>query len=325
MLLEKSFKMSKAASKTILILGGSGFVGTNLRDFATRTTDHRLICPGHNDCDLLDGDVTKWYISKTRPDVVINLAAFVGGILLNRQYPADMIYRNLVMGANVVEACRLADVQKLIYLGTVCSYPHTPTNIPFVETDLWNGRPEATNEPYGVAKKAIGFMLGAYHKQYNLNSTYLMPTNMYGPHDDFGLESSHVIPALIRKFRDAVKNKESVVTLWGDGSPSRDFMYVGDCCEVILGMVSTDAHPEPINVGSGRETTMTELAAVIGNSLGFTGSIVWDRSKPNGQPRRCLDCTVLDNLLPGDRSRTPLVDGLKTTIGWYLEYGHDNY
>jgi len=302
---------------TVAILGASGFVGTNLQTYLKSNTAYRVVAFNRDDCDAMDRASLQKRLDCLRPDVVVNLSAFVGGIGLNKDNPADMIYRNLIMSANVVDACYTAGVRKLIYLGTVCSYPHTPPRIPFIEDDLWLDRPESTNEPYGVAKKAIGLMLGAYKKQFNFSSAYLIPTNMYGPYDDFSLHGSHVVPAMIRKFLDA-KQSGGPVTHWGDGSASRDFLFVDDCCEAIRLAVQEIDDPTPVNIGSGYECSMNELSNRIASSVGFKGQVLWDKTKPNGQPRRCLDTARAYTMLKFS-AQTELQTGLDATVQWYLQ------
>lgn len=305
----------------VVIFGGSGFVGTNLYGHlhAFRDRDGRkqydVARPRRNQVDLTSYDQTADYLFDNHPDIVVHLAARVGGIVYNKDHPAEMIDANLTMGQNVINACRLAQVKKIVYLGTVCSYPHTPPNIPFLEDDLWNGRPEPTNEPYGLAKKTIGMMLDACYRQHGQRSAYLLPTNMYGPHDNFNLYSSHVIPAMLRKFIEAGGEP---VTLWGDGSPSREFLYVGDCCEAIRLAIERIERPQPINVGTGVETPIRYLADTVAGLVGYRGGVIWDSRKPNGQPRRCLDTTRAESLL-GFRASTGLQDGLHQTLAWYRE------
>ncbi len=302
---------------TIAIFGGSGFVGTNLVEYLKTNTAHNVIQFDRNSCDVMNRNELQALLNYIRPNVVVNLAAFVGGIGLNKDNPADMIHRNIVMSANIVDACFTAGIRKLVYLGTVCSYPHTPPRIPFVEDDLWFGRPELTNEPYGAAKKLIGLMLDSYKKQFNFSSAYLIPTNMYGPFDDFSLHGSHVIPAMIRKFIDAKRNNTTVVN-WGDGTASRDFLYVYDCCEAIHLAIEDVDDPTPINIGSGYECSMAELSQRIASSVGYSGDVVWDTSKPNGQPRRCLDTTRACETI-GFSSKTDLQLGIDETVRWYIE------
>lgn len=300
----------------VVVLGAGGFVGLNLLNHLENNSNFYVIGWGRSDVDLMDRAALDKALSVVNPDVVVNLAAFVGGIGLNRENPADMIYRNLIMATNVVDACFTAGVRKLVYLGTVCSYPHTPPYIPFQETDLWVDRPEPTNEPYGVAKKTVGLMLDAYKRQYNFSSAYLIPTNMYGPGDDFSRHGSHVIPAMIRKFVEAHDQKKDSVTHWGDGTASRDFLYVSDCCEAIRVAIENIDDPTPINIGSGYECSMGELSERICETVGFSGDVKWDPTKPNGQPRRCLDTSLALRLL----KFVPLTDlqtGLTSTIEWY--------
>ena len=297
----------------VLVLGAGGFVGTNLVNYLS---EYEVLTPGREECDASNKKLLDRYIRTSKPKIVINLAAFVGGIGLNRENPADMIYRNLMIGTNVVESCYRNGIRKLIQLSTVCSYPLVPNNIPFKECDLWLGRPESTNEPYGVAKKTVGLMQQAYWNQYNFSSVYLIPTNMYGPNDDFSNLSSHVIPAMIKKIEYAKRSGLDKVVLWGDGSPSRDFLYVGDCCQAIVNAIQNVDEPVPINIGSGVETNMVDLVEMISHIIGYTGEIVWDASKPNGQPRRCLDITLARRLLNFSPS-TKLNDGLSKTFEWY--------
>lgn len=312
----------------ILVFGANGFVGRNLMRFWEGCPTRHVTGLSRQDCDLMDRDQIDTAIEAYKADVVVHLAAFVGGIGLNAAYPADMMYRNLQMGINVVDACYTNGVEKLIYLGTVCSYPHTPPRIPFNEDDLWKDRPEPTNEPYGVAKKTIGMMLAAYEKQYNFQSTYLLPTNMYGPYDDFSPEGSHVIPAMIRKFLKAKEEQEPVI-LWGSGTPSRDFLYVEDCCLAIDCAIPSSTGSQPINIGSGIETNMRELASAIAKATDYKpgcdpanidhpvyGDVIWDTTKPDGQPRRCLSVEVADKLL-GFKAVTNLGDGIQRTVEWY--------
>ncbi len=300
----------------VVVLGAGGFVGTNLINYFKANTAYDVIGLTRADCDAMNRPALDKKFEFLQPDVVVNLSAYVGGIGLNKDNPADMIYRNLMMSANVVDACFTAGIRKLVFLGTVCSYPHTPPNIPFVETDLWTNRPEPTNEPYGVAKKTIGLMLDAYKRQFGFSSAYLIPTNMYGPHDDFSLHGSHVIPAMIRRFLDAKTNSTEVVH-WGDGTASRDFLYVDDCCEAIRLAIENVDEPLPINVGSSYECSMMELSIRLAEATGYTGLIRWDANKPNGQPRRCLETTrALMNM--GFEPRTELALGLQSTVDWYI-------
>lgn len=303
-------------STRVVVLGANGFVGRNLINYLEHNSNLYVLGWDRSVVDLMDRAKLDHMLSTISPHVVVDLAAFVGGIGLNKDNPAEMIYRNLVMSANVVDSCFTNGVRKLIYLGTVCSYPHTPRNIPFEESDIWYGRPEPTNEPYGVAKKTIGMMLDAYKRQYNFSSAYLIPTNMYGPEDDFSQVGSHVIPAMIKKFIEAKKKKEPEITHWGDGNATRDFLYVDDCCEAIRKAIETIDMPEPINIGSGYECSIGELSERICAAVSYRGNVKWDSTKPNGQPRRCLNTQRAYELL-GFTSQTDLQIGLSTTIEWY--------
>lgn len=298
----------------VAVLGSSGFVGQNLVKLL-RKKSVNLIEINRSDADLLNSNEAFNCFENFDPDVVVNLAAFVGGIGLNRNNPGLMIHRNLLMSINVLSACQELSIRH-IFLGSVCSYPKVPDHIPFREDDLWNGRPEPTNEPYGVAKKTIGFMMDCLWQQYKLLGAYLIPTNMYGPYDDFSDYSSHVIPAIIMKFLDAKRNKHEEVVLWGDGSPSRDFLYVGDCCEAICQAIKKCDRPVPINIGTGIETKISDLATTIAGIVGFDGRIRWDTDKPNGQPRRVLDVSRAKRIL-GFKPKTDLAAGIRKTLHWY--------
>jgi GDP-L-fucose synthase len=265
------------------------------------------------DYDLTRYDDTERLFTDARPERVFHLAAEVGGIGANRSNPGRYWYANLMMGAHVLELSRLHEVDKLIVAGTVCAYPKF-TPVPFSEDDLWNGYPEETNAPYGVAKKSILVGAQSYREQYDLDSIYLLPANLYGPRDNFDLESSHVIPALIRKM---VESSDEVV-LWGDGSPTREFLFVDDCADGLLLAATKYDGADPVNLGTGVETSIRELAELIAELTGFDGELVWDTSMPNGQPRRQLDASRAEQLF-GFRARTPLRDGLTRTIAWYRD------
>jgi GDP-L-fucose synthase len=265
------------------------------------------------DYDLTRYDDTERLFTDARPERVFHLAAEVGGIGANRSNPGRYWYANLMMGAHVLELSRLHAVDKLIVAGTVCAYPKF-TPVPFSEDDLWNGYPEETNAPYGVAKKSILVGAQSYREQYDLDSIYLLPANLYGPRDNFDLESSHVIPALIRKM---VESSDEVV-LWGDGSPTREFLFVDDCADGLLLAAAKYDGADPVNLGTGVETSIRELAELIAELTGFEGELIWDTSMPNGQPRRQLDASRAEQLF-GFRARTPLRDGLARTIAWYRD------
>jgi GDP-L-fucose synthase len=265
------------------------------------------------DCDLRSFDDCRRIIHDV--DIVIHLAARVGGIGYNQKYPGDLFRDNILMGVNLMEAARLESVQKFLQIGTVCAYPKF-ARIPFREEDLWSGYPEETNAPYGIAKKALLVMAQAYRSQYGMNIIYLLPVNLYGPRDSFDSNSSHVIPALIRKFVEAVNSEREDVTLWGTGNASREFLYVEDAAEGILLGAEQYNKPDPVNLGSGKEIRIRDLAALIARETGFQGEIKWDSSKPDGQPRRCLDTGKAYGEF-GFRAETDLLLGLRRTIDWY--------
>jgi GDP-L-fucose synthase len=295
-----------------LVTGGGGFLGSHL---VKRLEDagHDVFVARRREYDLTRYDDAERLYEDAQPEVVFHLAAEVGGIGANRENPGRYWYANLMMGAHVLELSRVHDVHKTIVAGTVCAYPkHTP--VPFREQDLWNGYPEETNAPYGVAKKSILVGAQAYREQYGTNAIFLLPANLYGPRDNFDLETSHVIPALIRKMTDATGD----VVLWGDGSPTREFLYVDDAAEGLLLAAERYDGAEPVNLGTGVETSIRELAELIAELTGFDGELVWDSTMPNGQPRRQLDATRAEQLF-GFRARTSLRDGLKRTIAWYRD------
>ena len=294
----------------VLVTGGGGFVGSHLVE-RLEADGNEVVAARRRDYDLTSPDDTARLFEDARPELVFHLAAEVGGIGANRANPGRYWYANLLMGAHVLEQSRLAGVTKLVVAGTVCAYPKL-TPVPFREDALWDGYPEETNAPYGVAKKAVLVGAQAYREQYGLNAIFLLPANLYGPRDNFDLESSHVIPALIRKMLDS---KDEVV-LWGDGSPSREFLYVDDCVEGLLLAAARYDGADPVNLGTGVETSIRELAETIADVTGFEGEIVWDTSMPNGQPRRSLDASRAEELF-GFRAKTALRDGLERTVAWY--------
>jgi GDP-L-fucose synthase len=297
----------------MLVTGGGGFLGSHLVD-RLRADGIEPFVARRADYDLTEAADAARLFADARPDVVIHLAAEVGGIGANQANPGRYWYANLLMGTHVLEQSRLHGVDKLVLLGTICSYPkHAP--IPFREDDLWNGFPEETNAPYGVAKKALLVGAQGYREQYGLNSIYLLPVNLYGPRDEFDLERSHVIPALIRKMLHAHTTGDEVV-LWGDGSPTREFLYAEDCAEAIWLAAQRYEGAEPVNLGTGEEITIRELAELVAEATGYRGEIVWDTTKPNGQPRRKLDTSRAEALF-GFRAQTRLRDGLARTVEWY--------
>jgi GDP-L-fucose synthase len=301
--------------RRVTVTGGAGFLGSHvvarLRDAGCRD----LTIPRSRDYDLVDRAGVRRLLEEAKPDLVIHLAARVGGIGANRANPAGFFYDNLMMGVQLMEEARRQGVVKFVAVGTVCAYPkHTP--VPFRETSLWDGYPEETNAPYGLAKKMLLVQSQAYREQYGWNSIFLLPANLYGPGDHLDPRVSHVIPALIRRFVEAREHGEPVVEVWGDGSPTREFLYVEDAAEaVVLAAERYDAS-DPVNVGTGREISIGDLAGLISRLTGFRGEIRWDPSKPNGQPRRCLDITRAEQTF-GFRARTPFEEGLRRTIAWY--------
>jgi GDP-L-fucose synthase len=297
-----------------LITGGGGFLGSHLVD-RVRLDGVEPFVARRRDYDLTRADEVERLFDTASPELVIHLAAEVGGIGANRDNPGRYWYANLLMGAHVIEQARRSGTAKVVLLGTICAYPKLAP-IPFREDDLWEGYPEETNAPYGVAKKALLVGAQAYREQYGLDAVYLLPVNLYGPRDNFDLQSSHVIPALIRKMVDAQESGETEIVLWGDGSPTREFLYVEDAAEGIWLAAQRYDGSEPVNLGTGSEISIRGLAEVIAELTGFDGEITWDTSKPNGQPRRQLDVSRAEELF-GFRARTPLRDGLERTVEWY--------
>jgi GDP-L-fucose synthase len=298
----------------VLVTGGGGFLGSHLVE-RLRAEGIEPFIARRREYDLTrEADAERLY-ADAQPELVFHLAAEVGGIGANRASPGRYWYANLVMGANVLEQARVRGVAKTVLLGTICAYPKF-TPVPFREEELWNGYPEETNAPYGVAKKALLVGAQAYREQYGTSAVYLLPVNLYGPHDNFDLETSHVIPALIRKMVEAQERGDEQIVLWGDGSPTREFLYVDDCVEALWLTAQRYDGAEPVNVGSGEEIAIRDLAALTAELTGYKGEIVWDASRPNGQPRRRLDVSRAEELF-GFRARTPLQEGLERTIAWY--------
>jgi GDP-L-fucose synthase len=299
---------------TVVVTGGTGFLGSHVCDELVRA-GAKVEAVGRARSDLRRRAEIDRMLADIHPDAVVHLAAVVGGIGANRAHPGQFLYENAIMGLELLDACRVAKVAKTVVAGTVCAYPkHTP--VPFREEHLWDGYPEETNAPYGLAKKLLLAQCQAYRAEYGMNAIYLLPVNLYGPGDNFDLETSHVIPAMIRRFAEAHAAGASSVTLWGDGSPTREFLYVEDAARGFrLGLERYDG-PEPINLGSGEEISIKDLARVVADAIGYRGEISWDLDRPNGQPRRCLDTKRGAGLL-GFEAEVALEDGVTQTIAWF--------
>jgi GDP-L-fucose synthase len=310
---------SPISQKRITITGGAGFLGSHLVPRLRSRGCSQIIVPRKKDYDLTEREGARRLYQDTQPEVVFHLAATVGGIGANRDNPGRFFYENMAMGLHLIDEARsYGRLEKLVLVGTTCSYPkYTPT--PFREEDFWNGYPEETNAPYGIAKKALLVMAQGYREQYGLQSIYLVPANLYGPGDNFDLESCHVIPALIRKFVDAKASGGSSVTVWGTGRASREFLFVEDAAEALALAAEHYQGSHPVNLGAGTEIRIRDLVFEIMDLVGYQGEVIWDTSMPDGQPRRCLDVSRAENYF-GFRARTPLHVGLQKTIAWYLEH-----
>ncbi|HVE80866.1 MAG TPA: GDP-L-fucose synthase [Candidatus Dormibacteraeota bacterium] len=302
--------------KKVLVTGGSGFLGSHVVE-KLKAGGAEVIAPSHADYDLVHEDQIKKMYADHPCDMVIHLAAKVGGIGANREHPGSFMYDNLMMGTQLIHHAYLNKIPKFVALGTVCAYPKFAP-IPFKEDDLWNGYPEETNAPYGLAKKMMLVQSQGYREEYGYNSIFLLPVNLYGPRDNFNPASSHVIPALIKKCVDAIEAGDDEIVGWGDGSPTREFLYVDDAVEGILLAAEKYDKSDPVNLGSAFEISMKDLIEIIAKETGFKGKITWDKSKPNGQPRRKLDTTRAEREF-GFKSKTPFEEGLKKTIKWYRE------
>jgi GDP-L-fucose synthase len=307
--------MSFWNDKRILVTGGRGFLGRHVVTKLKEKQPGAVFAPSREEYDLvLEANIVRLY-ENTRPNIVIHLAAVVGGIGANRANPGKFFYDNLIMGAQLMEFGRRYCVEKFVAVGTICAYPKF-TPIPFREEDLWNGYPEETNAPYGLAKKMLLVQADAYRTQYGFNAIYLLPVNLYGPGDNVELETSHVIPALIRKCLEAVRSGAKQIVLWGTGKPTREFLYVEDAADAVVLATELYNGREPVNLGSGTEISIKDLAVLISKLTGFKGEIVWDTSQPDGQPRRALNVERAERFF-GFRSRTNFEDGLRRTIDWY--------
>jgi GDP-L-fucose synthase len=310
-----SFSAPSAAQPRILVTGGSGFLGKHVLELLDQRGYREVIAPRHADYDLTRADQVAACLRDVRPHAVVHLAAVVGGIGANRARPGEFFYQNLIMGAELMEQARLAGVQKFVAIGTICAYPKF-TPVPFREDDLWNGYPEETNAPYGLAKKMLLVQAQAYRQQFGFNAVYLLPTNLYGPNDNFDPQTSHVIPALIRKCLEAIDRGDDAITVWGTGQPTREFLYVRDCAEGIIAALERYDGSEPVNLGSGEEIRIADLVRLIAEVTGFEGQIRFDASQPDGQPRRKVDASrALAEF--GWQAKTTFRDGLRATADWY--------
>ena len=303
------------SDKRVVVTGGAGFLGSFVVDQLRAKGCRHIVVPRSKDYDMVQMDAVQRLYTDAKPEIVIHLAARVGGIGANQANPGRFFFDNLMMGAQLIEVGRQRGLKKFVALGTICAYPKFAP-IPFKEDDIWNGYPEETNAPYGLAKKMMLVQSQAYREQYGFNSIVLFPVNLYGPRDNFDLKTSHVIPALIRKCVEAKEAGRNTMTLWGDGSPSREFLYVEDAAEGIIKAAEEYEGDLPVNLGTGEEVTIRHLAGLIASEVSFKGEIEWDTTRPNGQPRRCLDVTRAKELF-GFQARHNLREGLKRTVQWF--------
>lgn len=299
----------------IVVTGGSGFLGSHVVAELLARGAREVVVPRRKDYDLVDRGACARLLKDARPDLVLHLAARVGGIGANRENPGSFFYDNLMMGVQLIEECRLAKVRKVLTVGTICSYPKF-TPVPFREDDIWGGYPEETNAPYGLAKKMLMVQGQAYRQQYGMDVVHVLPVNLYGPRDNFDPALSHVIPALIKKVQDALHEGRPTIEAWGTGKASREFLFVEDAARGICMAAESYSGPEPVNLGAGFEITIRALTDLIAKLMGFTGKILWDPNQPDGQPRRCLDTSRAERLF-GFRAQVPFEEGLRRTIEWY--------
>jgi GDP-L-fucose synthase len=305
----------RSKQQPLVVTGGAGFLGSAVVRTLHSRGYEKVFVPRSKDYDLRDASAIIRLYQDIRPGVIIHLAAVVGGIGANRDNPGWFFYDNAIMGIQLMEYARQFEVEKFVAVGTICAYPKFAP-VPFKEEDLWNGYPEETNAPYGLAKKMMLVQAQAYREQYGLNAIYLLPVNLYGPGDNFDLNTSHVIPALIRKCVEAKERNEQQIVLWGDGSPTREFLYVEDAAQGIVSATESYDGSEPVNLGTGEEISISELVRMIAEEVGFRGKIVWDTTKPNGQPRRCLDTTRAERYF-GFRAKFELRQGVIQTLAWF--------
>ncbi len=311
--------MSFWSNQSVMVTGGTGFLGSYLVEKLQTAGCRKVYVPLISEYDLRDREAIRRALDRSQPDLIMHLAAVVGGIGANRRHPGKFFFDNLVMGVELMDQARQRGVAKFVALGTICAYPKF-TPVPFKEENLWGGYPEETNAPYGLAKKMLLVQSQAYRAEYGFNSIFLLPVNLYGPRDHFDLETSHVIPALVRKCCEAIDSGSGEILCWGDGSATREFLYVEDCAEGILLAAERYNGSEPVNLGAGFEISIRELAQKIADMTGFKGLIRWDTTKPNGQPRRSLDVSKAERLF-GFKAKTSLDDGLRKTIEWYRGVG----
>ena len=303
--------------RRVVVTGGSGFLGRHVVEELRTRQPQEVQVPRRREFDLVRREACRELLDQARPDVVIHLAARVGGIGANREHPGSFFFDNLMMGAQLLEECRRAQVAKVVTVGTICSYPKH-ASVPFREADLWNGYPEETNAPYGLAKKMLLVQAQAYRREYGSNVIHLLPVNLYGPGDNFDPATSHVIPALVRKIQEALDRGASELEVWGTGAATREFLYVADAARGIVLATERYDGGEPVNLGAGFEVSIKDLVALLGRLMGFRGRVRWDHSKPDGQPRRCLDTTRAEQEF-GFRATTGFEEGLGRTIEWYRE------